>query len=264
MKDRHREHHAVTVRTKPAVHVLIHSDVYVLKFSDREHADHRLALGRVGIEGQVGGVVAVGPGGPVLAGGDVPPGVRLGGVDGAPFTVQTGTPLEVSTSRTGVPVQISAGPRVAWARAWAPVRWWVGQARACSAIGSTSSRRRADVREDLLGSGKRERVARRLAGMNEAPRPGARGRDGRTCRPDWGRLPVAQALRGAWRGRGRRRAESAEQRAGVELFWIGEVAGPRWAGRRSAAGGSTANPAWFPGWSRSGRRRSRGKLGWDA
>jgi hypothetical protein len=36
MKDRHREHHAVTVRTKPAVHVLIHSDVYVLKFSDRE------------------------------------------------------------------------------------------------------------------------------------------------------------------------------------------------------------------------------------
>jgi len=38
MKDRHREHHPVTVRTKPAVHVLIHSDVYVLKFSDREQS----------------------------------------------------------------------------------------------------------------------------------------------------------------------------------------------------------------------------------
>jgi hypothetical protein len=41
MKDRHREHHAVTVRTKPAVHVLIHSDVYVLKFSDREQPASR-------------------------------------------------------------------------------------------------------------------------------------------------------------------------------------------------------------------------------
>ena len=33
-KDRHREHHAVTMITKPATHVLIHSDVYVLKLSD--------------------------------------------------------------------------------------------------------------------------------------------------------------------------------------------------------------------------------------
>ena len=33
-KDRHREHHAVTMSTKPTAHVLIHSDVYVLKFSD--------------------------------------------------------------------------------------------------------------------------------------------------------------------------------------------------------------------------------------
>jgi len=36
-KNRRHEHHAVTVRTRPAVYVLIHSDVYVLKFSDREH-----------------------------------------------------------------------------------------------------------------------------------------------------------------------------------------------------------------------------------
>ena len=37
-KDRHREHHAVTASTNPAVHILIHSDVYILKFSDGEQA----------------------------------------------------------------------------------------------------------------------------------------------------------------------------------------------------------------------------------
>jgi hypothetical protein len=36
--DRHREHHAVTVSTKQAVHVLIHSDIYVLKISDAEQS----------------------------------------------------------------------------------------------------------------------------------------------------------------------------------------------------------------------------------
>jgi phosphotransferase system IIA component len=34
IKDRHPEHHAVTMSTKPTAHVLIHCDVYVLKFSD--------------------------------------------------------------------------------------------------------------------------------------------------------------------------------------------------------------------------------------
>jgi hypothetical protein len=33
----HPEHNAFTASTKPAVHVLIHSDVYILKFSDAEH-----------------------------------------------------------------------------------------------------------------------------------------------------------------------------------------------------------------------------------
>jgi hypothetical protein len=34
IKDRHREHHAVTMSTKPTAHVLIHSDIYILKFND--------------------------------------------------------------------------------------------------------------------------------------------------------------------------------------------------------------------------------------
>ena len=34
IKDRHLEHYAVTMSTKPTAHVLIQSDVYVLKFSD--------------------------------------------------------------------------------------------------------------------------------------------------------------------------------------------------------------------------------------
>jgi hypothetical protein len=34
IKDRHREHHAVTMSTKPTAHVLIHSDVNVLKCND--------------------------------------------------------------------------------------------------------------------------------------------------------------------------------------------------------------------------------------
>jgi hypothetical protein len=42
------EHHAVTVSIKPGVYVLIHSDVYVLKFSDREQVGSEPDGGRRG------------------------------------------------------------------------------------------------------------------------------------------------------------------------------------------------------------------------